>query len=301
MTGIAIISLGVATALAHAVFAVYHVRRRALEGGRFDSFGGEYRGRGSSPVSRVWCGAQAKTCFGTARRSGKSLHLRARDLFVLALFAAAVLPAPASAQRCVGTLPAIASTVMLAQGGAGSLDVQIRDAVERSNAARFAGPKIYSWQLLAGVGAYGVAVLARGDTRYLSRASLALTVSLGSVALLKFLGGRDSAYETGSLGRWHGPTWPPQGWPSGHTATVGALLVTAAELYGRGWARAVAWIGTIAIGTSTILHRQHFVSDVTTSLGIVSVVAPLAAGRRCAERRVEIVPMGLGIGVRGAL
>lgn len=214
----------------------------------------------------------------------------------LAALALLLIAAPAHAEPCDarGLITAGAAVLTLASGGEHSIDVAIRDGLARIDAQRL-GPKVYSTHLLVGVGAFGVAMVARGDVRYLRSASIVLSTSLATVVVLKALTGRHSAYEDGSVGEWRGPSWPPRGWPSGHVATTGALLFTAAELADTRWARAAAWLGVLAMSATVLAHEQHFASDVVASIAISAYAARRSVGQ-CRDR-VALVPAPGGIGV----
>lgn len=124
----------------------------------------------------------------------------------------------------------------------------------------------------------------------------------------KFLLGRESPYQgDGSV---HGPTrfHFPGGTPSGHTASVYAVLVVAAEYWDSTALRVVTHIAGLYMGTSLILHRQHFLSDVVWGAGMGYfvgrwVVRHHSSRFRCASapayRRVDwmITPVGLPGGV----
>ncbi len=80
----------------------------------------------------------------------------------------------------------------------------------------------------------------------------------------KFLIGREGPYQGNGLGEYHGPTRVsfPGGTPSGHVATIYAVIATAAEYYDSVPLTILTHGIGIYVGASLIYHNQHYISDV---------------------------------------
>jgi len=106
----------------------------------------------------------------------------------------------------------------------------------------------------------------------------------------KLLLGREGPYQGDGTGRFYGPTQVhlPGGTPSGHTATVYAMLATAAEYYDSWALRLLTHLVGIYVGASLIYHDQHYLSDVVWGAGMGYFVARWvvrhhASTHRCGE------------------
>jgi membrane-associated phospholipid phosphatase len=79
----------------------------------------------------------------------------------------------------------------------------------------------------------------------------------------KLLLGRESPYQNID-GPYHGPTKFsfPGGTPSGHAATVYALLTVAGEYWDKAPLKVLAHVGGIYFSLSLVYYNQHFLSDV---------------------------------------
>jgi membrane-associated phospholipid phosphatase len=82
--------------------------------------------------------------------------------------------------------------------------------------------------------------------------------------VMKLLMGREGPYQEGGDGEIFGPTriFFPGGTPSGHAATVYAVMTVAAEYWDKWPVTVLAHLGGVYIASSLVYNRQHFVSDV---------------------------------------
>lgn len=80
----------------------------------------------------------------------------------------------------------------------------------------------------------------------------------------KLLLGREGPYHHSGQGLYHGvrQVYMPGGTPSGHAATVFAVLGTAAEYYDNVYLRILTVLAGVYSSASLVYHNQHFISDV---------------------------------------
>src|SRR5690606_3854061 len=159
-----------------------------------------------------------------------------------------------------------------------SLDVRAYDWLKRNDRKHLRKyfPKIKTLSIssfLVGYGAvlFGTAWLTKNEALF-EYASLSLeTVAIVQFyhSVTKLLVGRQSPYQAEGEPGIYGPTRLhfPGGTPSGHGATIWALMFVLADYYKKWPLYVLAFAGGIYASTSLVYRRQHYISDVVWGTG----------------------------------